>query len=65
MSVSGGRTIQPALPQLIPSSPGGLAMDMSRESAVSPPLARSVELVRVPVRTLLYRQAMAENGCGD
>lgn len=40
-------------------------MDMSREPAVGPPLARSVELVRVPVRTLLYRQAMAENGRGD
>ncbi len=40
-------------------------MDMSRESAVCPPLARSAEVVRVPVKTILYVQAMAENGLGD
>jgi hypothetical protein len=40
-------------------------MDVSRESAVCPPPVRSVEVVRVPVKTILYVQAMAENGRGD
>jgi hypothetical protein len=40
-------------------------MDVFCESAVIPPLARSAEVVRVPVQTILYLQPMAENGQGD
>jgi hypothetical protein len=40
-------------------------MEIASRSAVSPACAWSPQIVRVPVRTTLYRQAMAENGQGD
>lgn len=40
-------------------------MELLSDLAVSPLRARSAEVVRVPVKTLLYLQAMAENGQGD
>lgn len=40
-------------------------MERLSDRAVSPPRARSTEVVRVPVKTILYVQAMAENGQGD
>jgi hypothetical protein len=40
-------------------------MEMLSRPAVSAPRAWSPQIVRVPVRATLYRQAMAENGQGD
>ena len=40
-------------------------MRVLREPAVSPARAKPEELVRVPVKTILYLQAMAENGQDD
>jgi hypothetical protein len=40
-------------------------MEFLSDLAFSPLRARSAEVVRVPVKTILYWQAMAENGQGD
>jgi hypothetical protein len=40
-------------------------MELCSDRVVSPLRGRSAEVVRVPVKTILYVQAMAENGQGD
>ncbi len=40
-------------------------MDLLFDPAVRPTGARPAEVVRVPVPTILYLQAMAEHGEGD
>jgi hypothetical protein len=40
-------------------------MDVATPSAVSGVKLLSPAVVRVPVKTILYRQAIAENGQGD
>jgi hypothetical protein len=40
-------------------------MDVIANPVVCPSRARSAEVVRVPVPTILYLQAMVENGQGD
>ncbi|MFN9623244.1 MAG: hypothetical protein ACK587_10495 [Cyanobacteriota bacterium] len=40
-------------------------MEQLSDLAVTSPQARSAEVVRVPVKTILYLQAIAENGQGD
>ena len=40
-------------------------MEVLPNPAVSAPRTGSTEVVRVPVKTILYRQAMAEHGEGD
>jgi|688.fasta_scaffold1949818_1 hypothetical protein len=40
-------------------------MEILTRPAGSVPRVLSAEVVRVPVKVMLYRQAMAENGQGD